>query len=97
LTTVVMRGTYSTAVVFVYEQIGSVTWAYDVMDYRCWLQATYAVNHSLTDWMLPQEPSLKPNPKASLVQLTDFIAASAFVDVLFVLRCVLWAISLAVA
>jgi len=65
-----------------------------VVDYRGRLQATYAVNHSLTDWMLPQKPCLKPYPKASLVQLADFIVASAFVDVLLVLGRVLGAISL---
>jgi len=65
------------------------------MNHGSRLQATYAVNHSLTDWMLPQKPCLKPYPKASLVQLADFIVTSAFVDVLLVLCFVLWAESLA--
>src|SRR6266576_3465159 len=64
--------------------------------YNCsWLQATYAVNDALTHRVLSQEPLLELEPEASLVELPDFIVSSAFVDVLFGLCCVLWAVTLA--
>ena len=79
-----MLGTHSAAVVFIQKQIGSVAWADDVMDYGGDLPATLPINHTLTLWMLPQEPSLKLYPERSVVKLADFITAPAFIHLLFV-------------
>jgi len=65
------------------------------VDYGCRLQATLAINDTLTHWMVSEEPIPKPCPKASVVELPDFIVASACVDLLLVLLLMLRAESLA--